>query len=206
MIRPLLAALAVMMGPAVTQAGTFKTLHQFTNYPTDGAYPMGDLTVLNDQLYGTTSEGGLGYGVIFEIDPTTGAETVVHALNGQGTAPYAGLLAWHGKLYGTAVAGGAYGEGSVFETDPATGNTILLHSFFGDDGNDGADPEGALIAYKGKLYGTTQSGGGLDEGTVFVVDPKTKAEGVYYFEGGSGGADPISRLLGRVDGIPDLHF
>jgi uncharacterized repeat protein (TIGR03803 family) len=196
----LLAALAAITGPAVSQAGTFKTLHQFTNYPTDGAYPMGDLTVLNGQLYGTTSEGGSrGNGVVFNIDPTTGVETVIHAFNGtDGSAPYAGLLAWHDKLYGTSLVGGVYGEGSVFETDPATGDTTLLHSFFGDDGNDGEAPAAALIEYEGKLYGTTVNGGGIGEGTVFGLNPTTKAEFVaVYFVGGSNGGNPSGRLLKR---------
>jgi uncharacterized repeat protein (TIGR03803 family) len=116
MILPLLAALAVMMGPAVSHAATFKTLHQFAS-GRDGANPMGDLTVFNGKLYGTTSAGGaMGVGVIFYMDPTTGAETVLHELqnNEEGGVPYAGLLAWRGKLYGTAMQGGGVWRGVGF--------------------------------------------------------------------------------------------
>ncbi len=94
--------------------------------------------------------------------------------------------------------GGVYGEGSVFETDPTTGNTTLLHSFFGDDGNDGEAPEGALIDYKEALYGTTVNGGGLGYGAVFYLDPKTKAESMLvYFDDDNTGGFPMSRLVER---------
>src|SRR5580693_9325078 len=65
-----------------------------------------------------------------------------------------------------------------------------LHKFTG--GKDGASPHSTLIVDKlGNLYGTTQSGGANNAGTVFSLTPKgtggwTKTV-LYSFTGGSDG-------------------
>jgi hypothetical protein len=63
----------------------------------------------------------------------------------------------------------------VFTVNPDTGAETVLYAFAG--GSDGADPEGALTAVNGTLYGTTLSGAGTGCdgggcGTVFALTKK----------------------------------
>ncbi|MGC1381754.1 MAG: choice-of-anchor tandem repeat GloVer-containing protein [Candidatus Baltobacteraceae bacterium] len=74
-------------------------------------------------LYGTTSAGGASCdcGTIFKVNPTTGAEKVLHAFGGTGDGAYSyyGLTAdKSGNFYGTTVAGGLFGQGTVFKFTP----------------------------------------------------------------------------------------
>jgi uncharacterized repeat protein (TIGR03803 family) len=89
----------------------------------DGANPLASVIDVNGTLYGTTLIGGAtgcgsgGCGTVFSIDPNTGAETILHAFqdNGtDGTGPQGGLIDVNGKLYGTTDFGGTYGYGTVF--------------------------------------------------------------------------------------------
>ncbi len=74
-----------------------------------------------------------------------------------------------------------------------------VYSFPG--GREGGYPFGGLIKFHGKLFGTTEFGGGSKTcrggcGTVFSLDPATgKEKTVYVFQGGSDGADPQSSLI-----------
>ena len=98
-------------------------------------------------------------------------ETVLHSFGpapGDGGIPFAGLIAdSSGNLYGTTFQGGASGFGVVFKLSPG-GTETVLHSFtrFGD----GTNPAAGLIAdSNGNLYGTTESGGASERGTVFKL-------------------------------------
>jgi uncharacterized repeat protein (TIGR03803 family) len=84
----------------------------------DGVSPVAGLIQVKGALYGTTYAGGThNDGTAFSVDPTTGAETVLHsfAAGGDGQNPYPGLTDVNGKLYGTTYFGGAYFYGTVFE-------------------------------------------------------------------------------------------
>jgi hypothetical protein len=51
---------------------------------------------------------------VFSLNPTTGAEMVVHSFQGgsdDGARPYASLLDVDGALYGTTISGGVGGCG-----------------------------------------------------------------------------------------------
>jgi len=52
-------------------AWTFSVLHRFTGFPSDGAYPGGNLILdAAGNLYGTTAGGGdLNKGTVFEVTP-----------------------------------------------------------------------------------------------------------------------------------------
>jgi hypothetical protein len=71
-------------------------------------------------LYGTTSYGGVGYGVVFELTRSASggwSERVLHTFLGYGAQPQAGLLRGaSGNLYGTAQGGTSHGL--VFEIEP----------------------------------------------------------------------------------------
>src|SRR5207237_9073757 len=75
-------------------------------------------------LYDTTSEGGLGSGVIFGLTPTANArwrENVPHRFQGPPDAAFAynGMVAdGLGNFYGATVHGGADGEGAIYKFTP----------------------------------------------------------------------------------------
>jgi uncharacterized repeat protein (TIGR03803 family) len=87
----------------------------------DGESPSAGVLDVNGTLYGTAIGGGAyDGGVVFALDPATGAETVIHSFGSgtDGEEPEAGLTDLKGTLYGTTVLGGARGEGTVFSITP----------------------------------------------------------------------------------------
>ena len=84
----------------------------------DGLNPTGALTAIGGVLYGVTVYGGTAQsGTVFQFDPGTGAETVLHSFAGgkkDAAFPNNGLLNEGGTLYGTSTAGGTLGQGTVF--------------------------------------------------------------------------------------------
>jgi uncharacterized repeat protein (TIGR03803 family) len=92
---------------------------------TDGNSPISNLvTDTVGNLYGTTSEGGLGSGTIFKLSPIGGGqwvETVVHAFQGppDGAFSYNGMVVDRfGNFYGATVHGGANDDGSIYKFTP----------------------------------------------------------------------------------------
>ncbi|HTT84107.1 MAG TPA: choice-of-anchor tandem repeat GloVer-containing protein [Rhizomicrobium sp.] len=176
--------------------GTETVLYSFCSLQNcaDGSYPYAGLIDVGGTLYGTTAGGGgtgcsgPGCGTVFSIDPGTGAETVLHSFNGgrDGSDPVAGLIDVKGKLYGTTVFGGGRGCyepgcGTVFMVDRKSGAEKVLYSFCSQKHcADGSEPNGGLIAVGGLFYGTTSEGGASGAGTVFSIDPNTRAETVLY--------------------------
>jgi uncharacterized repeat protein (TIGR03803 family) len=91
----------------------------------DGNSPISNLvadTVGN--LYGTTSEGGLGRGTIFKLSPTGKTqwiETVVHSFQGppDGAFAYNGMVMdLFGNFYGATVHGGDNDDGAIYKFTP----------------------------------------------------------------------------------------
>lgn len=142
----------------------------------DGKDPYGSLMQAADgKLYGMTSGGGaFGYGVIFEINPETGAYNKIHDFDSvNGKTPYGSLLqAANGKLYGMTYGGGlstpAKDRGILFEYDLSTGNFSNKKTLVQKNAT---WPYGSLVTGSdGKLYGLS-SGGGVDAtGMIFQYD------------------------------------
>jgi len=182
----------------------FRVDHAFNGV--DGGMPTAAL--IQDSagnLYGTTSAGGSGLGVVFKLD-TANNETVLHTFDGpDGATPYGGLVRdGAGNLYGTTFAGGASGLGTVFKVDTG-GTETVLHSFAG--GADGANPYAGLVMDRsGNLYGSTERGGSFGLGTVFKVDITSTEIVLHSFAGyPSDGADPKAGVTlddaGNVYGV-----
>jgi uncharacterized repeat protein (TIGR03803 family) len=75
-----------------------------------------------------------------------------------------------------------------------------LHTFTG--GADGSVPHGGLIqATNGDYYGTTESGGGSDLGTVFSITGAGTLSTIYNFGGTGNGANPEAGLIQGSDGF-----
>lgn len=92
---------------------------------TDGNSPISNLVAdAVGNLYGTTSEGGLGSGIIFKLSPDGNGhwtETVVHSFQGppDGAFAYNGMVVDRfGNFYGATVHGGDADDGSVYKFTP----------------------------------------------------------------------------------------
>ncbi len=198
---------ASQSGAALQQGAVFKfdpatnaesVLHSFSG----GGNDQAGVTAANGTLYSASAEGGsAGGGEILKTDLASGTTTSVYQFTkaDYGLAPNTPLLNIGGMLWGTTRYGGAYGYGTVFRVDPSTGAEAVFYSFAG--GNDGANPQAALIVVGGELYGTTFHGGAGGCGTVFKVNARSRTELVLHaFAGGSDGCNPAAALL-NVGGV-----
>jgi uncharacterized repeat protein (TIGR03803 family) len=189
-----LCLVAVVLGvaalaPSLSRAADLTTLVSFCAQVdcADGGFPAGTLIADADgNLFGTTEGGGAnGGGTVFEIARTaTGyASTpiVLYSFCAQanctdGARPLAGLIAdAKGNLFGTTFSGGANNNGTVFEIGKIGSGYSpipdILVSFCEEPScADGAGPAGGVIAdAEGNLFGTTESGGANNGGTVFEI-------------------------------------
>lgn len=153
-------------------------IHLFAGYPYDGTGAKG--TPVLDQagnLYGTTYEGGVyNRGTVYVLSRGQDGEwteKILYSFPGgkNGANPAAGIVFdAAGNIYGTTALGGSNGHGTVFELAALGGSHyqhIVLWTF---NGTDGEGPLGSLILDNASnLYGTTNSGGSSNAGTVFEV-------------------------------------
>ncbi|HKD59825.1 MAG TPA: choice-of-anchor tandem repeat GloVer-containing protein [Terracidiphilus sp.] len=101
-------------------ASTPITLVDFNG--SNGSYPTAGLIAdANGNLFGTTSQGGAGYGTVFEIAKTSSGyastpTTLVSFIGSDGSSPDGGLIVdGNGDLFGTTTGGGSAGTGTAFE-------------------------------------------------------------------------------------------
>jgi uncharacterized repeat protein (TIGR03803 family) len=189
----LIGAVFALRTPCDAITPVLTTLYSFPGEI--GAYPEAGLVLNNGNLFGTTYDGGTGWGTVFELAPPVAPSTTwsIHQLyaftgvNGDGANPRAGVVfSSRGVLYGTTEQGGAHGYGTVYSLTPAGGGTwtyAVVYSFAGapalcgtsgQPACDGANPEtGLILTPKGLLYGTTAAGGATGNGTVFSMTPAT---------------------------------
>jgi len=148
----------------------------------DGKNPSADrILEAAGNLYGTAYQGGVGYGVVFELSRNSNGtwhERVLHGFaNKPAGNPVAGLVIDSGgSLYGTTMLGETEsscggGCGALFKLTPTSTGTWtykVVHVF--GHGTDGFHPTGDLIMdAAGNLYATTQAGGAQGSGMVFEI-------------------------------------
>lgn len=203
-------------------AQTLRVLHGFNDTP-DGSAPWAGLVRdAAGNLYGTTTLGGeYGYGMVFKV-AKRGTSWILYPLynfpqpgqGGDGAEPNAPVIIGpDGSLYGTTTMGGN-NYGTVFKLTPTAHvcqtticpwNETILYRFSG--GSDGANPYSPVVLdAAGNIYGTTQSGGSADQGTVFKLTRSGSGwtETVLYsFTGNPDGSQPESGLL--LDGAGNLY-
>jgi uncharacterized repeat protein (TIGR03803 family) len=120
-----------------------------------------------------------------------------------GTNPEGLIFGKDGKLYGVAQTGGGYGFGAVFQLARGKGGSWsqkVLYNF-NASGADGYYPyTGLIVDATGNLYGVTEWGGTVGDGTVFQltkgVNGKWKEKTLHSFnDNGKDGYAPFSGLM-----------
>ena len=205
-------ALSVLLSTAVWAQYSEITAHNFGGVANDALNPSTGLVEDSaGNLYGTSSQGGLGFGTAYELSPAMGGgwnESLIYLFaGGADAAQPSGSLIFDssGNLYGVSQAGGANNRGTVYELSPsASGWTEkILYSFAGN--SDGQSPTGSVTFDKtGNLYGTTLQGGDSANcfqgcGTVFILTLTSTGgwaeKPIISFDGGPDGGAPGGNLL-----------
>ncbi|CEK19339.1 choice-of-anchor tandem repeat GloVer-containing protein [Chthonomonas calidirosea] len=179
-------------------------LHNFSF--AQGLQPYNGSPILgkDGMLYGVTTLGGYGQGVIYRMNPDGSNFQVLHVFehfldgfniwNYDGGYPQATLMQGpDGTLYGTAIALGVFNAGSIFKLNPDGSGYQILHTFAFDDG---AGPWAALIlGSDGYLYGTTAFGGANGDGVVFQLSTDGSVYNDIHDFGGADGNGPRAALV-----------
>ena len=143
-----------------------------------GSFPVDTPLVLGRQIYLTTYYGAKhthhynpGVGAVIRIDARTGRDHVLHYFvkGTDGIYPVASLTRFGNTLYGVTTQGGSANQGVLFSIGLLNDSYTLLHSFDGDQ--DGGMPTATLLNWQGALYGTTNTGGVGNRGTIFKFVP-----------------------------------
>ena len=197
----------------------FSTLYIFQGR--DGHAPEGVVTGPNASLYGTTLEGGVSQGTLFQLMRPPNVcrsvlcfwhETVLYqfsAFNNGGQFPRNGNLVFDsaGNIYGTTYAGGAYYSGAVYEmTHSGSGWTEEVLYSFGDQGGSGNPYSGVIFDQSGNLYGTTTSGSPSQQGMVYQLTHSGSgwtANVLHNFQCNLDGCDPVGGLI--FDTVGNLY-
>lgn len=173
-------------------------LYSFKSNP-DGAFPnAGLIRDTHGNFYGTTSGGGSGTGLVYELSPNGSGgwnESVLYSVCSQlncvdGAYPNGLVQDTNGNFYGTTENGGAYTFGTVFELSPKppsgcptgsyAGNgwcDVIVHAFAGHPSDGSYPSDTPVLDSAGNIYGTTIYGGqascnsDLGCGTVWKLSP-----------------------------------
>lgn len=185
-----------------TDGTGFQLLHafSFSSASNGGANPWGPLTLDGQgNLYGTAVNGGgpSSGGTVFTIKTDGSGFNVLRIFGEESVFPSGSLVIDRsGNLYGTTMSGGGPSiHGTLFKLRTDGTGFALLHTF---NGTDGTVPNGSLVMDAfGDLYGTTNWGGRLGAGTVFMV--KTDGTGFRvlhaFGEDESGGLNPFASIF-----------
>jgi uncharacterized repeat protein (TIGR03803 family) len=147
--------LVLLAFPAVAETPT-TLLHGFSLV--DGGNPHGSAIQVGDDLYGMTTLGGLGSGVIYKWSTTGDSLSVVYTFtDGTGVYPYGSLAEASGRLYGmTESSAFADANGVLFSVALDGSGYTVLRVF---NGFDGRGPHGTPAYSDDVLYGFTADGG-----------------------------------------------
>lgn len=196
---------------SLSPEGVFKAVYAFKGQD-DGCAPVAGLVQdAAGNLYGATDGcTAPNSGTVYKLDPTTGAETVLHTFTAgaDGSHPdTTPILDADGNLYGGTVQGGLgcngdAGCGIIYKIAPDGTETILYTFKTMLDGYGVSSP--LYRDARGTLYGTTEFGGAkvlcnkyLGCGTVFRLTPDGKKTTLHTFLGPEfgDGEGPGGRLL-----------
>jgi uncharacterized repeat protein (TIGR03803 family) len=114
----------------------------------------------------------------------------------QGNSPAAALILTNDVLYGTTQYGGNAGSGTIFSVHADGSDFTTLYSFSATTppppptNHDGATPAAALLVTSNAVYGTTESGGDHNSGTIFKANPDGTGVTTIYSFGVSTSGEP----------------
>jgi uncharacterized repeat protein (TIGR03803 family) len=169
-----------------TPPSSLTVLHSFSSVTDEPEVPP--TQAKDGNLYGTTNSG-----TTYRVTLPGGKFTELpNQAPGYGGPLY---LASDGNLYGTSFQGGTSNRGTVFRMTTA-GAIKTIYNFTGM-GSDGNGPAGPLTQGKdGNLYGTTEYGGGVnDGGTTFTLTLSGIETVLHVFDSSIDGANPADGLL-----------
>ncbi len=188
---------------AVDTDGTdFQLLHSFLSSANDGQTPYASVFLADSTLYGTATSYGASYGgTLFRIETNgSGFEVLRQFAGSDGIWPYATPIVSGSVIYGTNAYGGSSSKGTIFKINTDGTDFQTLHSFTGGT-TDGASPYPSLLQTGDILYGTTNTGGSSNLGTVFKIN--TNGSGYqllhHFTGGGSNGSYPCFGRLIQID-------
>ncbi len=190
----------------------FSTLYEFAG-GNDGAEPFARPIFGPDgTLYGTTQQGGSGYGTVFNLRPPPNAicgsipcpwtETVLYRFTGGSDGAYPGSKVTFdqaGNIYGTANRGGAQGYGVVYKlvASGGTWSETVIYSFEG--GADQSSPvAGVIFDESGNLYATSSGFWIGGNGAAFQLTPSGSGwteNTLHTFQGGNDGSEPNAGFI-----------
>jgi uncharacterized repeat protein (TIGR03803 family) len=204
-----------------SNAGTIFSYDPVTNdlqikheFETDAGFPRGSLIEGSDgKLYGSAAgeqflSDYAGFGILFDYDPDLQVFTIRHSFHKATGSNQRGsiLEADNGKFYGLTPLGGKKDVGVLFEFDPANDNYIDKIDFSATP--EASNPSGHLILGSDKkLYGLTHDGGDNELGTLFSIDPVTKAFTKKYDFAFESGCSPSGSLIehdGKLFGVTSI--
>lgn len=184
----------------------------------DGSLPVGITFGPAGTLFGTTTNGGAGRGLVFKLEPPisvcrdvtcTWNETVLYQFQGgaDGQFPESGVfLDGSGALYGTTYQGGNGGQncgsagcGTVYKLTPSNGSwqESVLYSF--RSGRDGGYPWAGVLVNESGIFGTTALGGQFNTGTIYQLKASgngwTKTTLYDFGRMATNGAEPFAGLI-----------
>jgi uncharacterized repeat protein (TIGR03803 family) len=170
-----------------TSTWTKEQLYAFQG-GTDGEFPQGDLLIdaTTGSVIGTTSGGGsFGLGIVYALAPAHPGlqwpKTNIHGFQGggSGASPNGHLAGSLNRLFGTTQSGGVASTccGVAFELEQETAGsplyTLKILEAFPSSGINGVTPlDGLTLDAFGNLWGTAQSGGSTNNGTLFRISPR----------------------------------
>jgi uncharacterized repeat protein (TIGR03803 family) len=183
-----------------------KIIYTFKGGPADTCYPYTNLILDgHGNLFGGSGGSDNSSGAIFELTPSSSGswtEKILYTFSDQAYAPGAQLaFDKQGNLYGSVGQTPTAGDGGVFKLSPQPGGDwteTLIYNFTGSNGDGDTPAGGVVLDNKGDVYGTTISGGSLNRGTVYRLNPN-KSGGfdetiLYNFTGQTDGEYPYAPL------------
>ncbi len=190
---------------SVTESGQLNVLYAFSSTPTNANFPIGDLTMIGTDLYGSANGLAFNHGYLFKYNILTDTYTNLLRLDGtnSGDGPMSGVttIPGSGVVYYTTPSGGSTGDYGVVGAVSTNGGLLWVTPFANTNG---ANTWSALTynPNDGYLYGVTVSGGKYDAGVFYKVNPTNHViTAIHSFTNTTDGGNPQHTLVLGPDNI-----
>jgi uncharacterized repeat protein (TIGR03803 family) len=185
----------------------YRNIRAFT-VSSEGLSPNTLMEASDGMLYGTSLTGGLNNrGVVFKLSKDGNVYSVIRNLDTFSEGKYARTLVQGsgGTLYGTYGSTPTAGSGGgIYKINTDGTGFVVVKTFGGSLSPDGSNPRAPLYcASDGFFYGTASSGGSVNRGTVFRINPDGTGFVVIkaFAADGSEGSVPASPLCEDDTGV-----